>query len=176
MKRLFSVTHTIRQTEIPAWLFSLITNTFCQNVVSTEKISCPHILVKNSMLNFWSTEDWSSFLSPAKLSYHWVTTNCCSVSDIILSSCICQCRSQWPRGLRGGSVAARLLGLRFRIPPGALMSVVSVVCCQVQVSASGLSLVQRSPTDCGVPECDREASIMRPWPTGGCGAMVKSVI
>jgi hypothetical protein len=30
------------------------------------------------------------------------------------------------------------------------------------------SLVQRSPTDCGVSECDREASIMRgPWPTGG---------
>jgi len=24
-----------------------------------------------------------------------------------------------------------------------------VVCCQVEVSASGLSLVQRSPTDCG---------------------------
>jgi hypothetical protein len=30
------------------------------------------------------------------------------------------------------------------------LSVVSVVCCQVDVSASGLSLVQRSPTDCGV--------------------------
>jgi hypothetical protein len=27
--------------------------------------------------------------------------------------------------------------------------VVSVVCCQIEVSASGLSLVQRSPTDCG---------------------------
>jgi hypothetical protein len=26
----------------------------------------------------------------------------------------------------------------------------SVVCCQVEVSASGRSLVQRSPTDCGV--------------------------
>ena len=29
------------------------------------------------------------------------------------------------------------------------MSVVSVVCCQVEVSATRLSLVQRSPTDCG---------------------------
>ena len=29
------------------------------------------------------------------------------------------------------------------------MSVVSVVCCQVKVSASGLSPVQRSPTECG---------------------------
>jgi len=30
-------------------------------------------------------------------------------------------RSQWPRGLRSGSAAARLLGLRVRIPPGACM-------------------------------------------------------
>ena len=29
------------------------------------------------------------------------------------------------------------------------MSVVNVVCCQVEVSATDLSLVQRSPTDCG---------------------------
>jgi len=29
------------------------------------------------------------------------------------------CRSQWPRGLNRGSAAARLLGLRVRIPPGA---------------------------------------------------------
>jgi hypothetical protein len=49
------------------------------------------------------------------------------------------------------------------------LSVVSVVCCQVEVSASGRSLVQRSPTDCGVSECDREASTMkRPCPTRGC--------
>jgi hypothetical protein len=30
------------------------------------------------------------------------------------------------------------------------LSVVSVVCCQVEVSATGQSLVQRSPTECGV--------------------------
>jgi hypothetical protein len=46
------------------------------------------------------------------------------------------------------------------------------VCCQIEVSATGWSLVQRSPTDCGVSECDREASIMkRLWPTRGCCAM-----
>jgi hypothetical protein len=38
------------------------------------------------------------------------------------------------------------------------LSLVSVVCCQVEVSATGWSLVQRSPTECGVSECDREAS------------------
>jgi hypothetical protein len=52
------------------------------------------------------------------------------------------------------------------------MSLVSVVCCQVEVSASGRSLVQRSPTECGVPECDREVSTMwRPWPIRGCCVM-----
>jgi hypothetical protein len=49
---------------------------------------------------------------------------------------------------------------------------VSVVCCHLEVSATGRSLVQTSPTECGMSECDREASIMkRPWPTRGCGAM-----
>jgi hypothetical protein len=47
----------------------------------------------------------------------------------------------------------------------------TVVCCQVEVSGSGRSLVQSSPTECGVSECDRKASIMRPWPTGGSCAM-----
>ena len=39
-------------------------------------------------------------------------------------------------------------------PAGGMdMSVVSVVCCQVEVSATGRSLVQRSPTECGMSEC-----------------------
>ena len=45
----------------------------------------------------------------------------------------------------------------------------SVVCCQVEASATGWSLVQRVLS---VSECDREASILRgPWPTGGCCAI-----
>jgi hypothetical protein len=67
-------------------------------------------------------------------------------------------RSQWPRGLRRGSAAARLLGLWVRIPPGhRCLSLVSVVCFQVEVSATGWFLVQRSPTECGVSKCNREA-------------------
>ena len=55
-----------------------------------------------------------------------------------------------------------LLRLRLRIPLGhECLSVVSVVCCQVQVSSSGSSLVQRIATDCGVSEEDREAWAMR---------------
>jgi hypothetical protein len=43
------------------------------------------------------------------------------------------------------------------------LSVVSVVCCQVEFCASGRSRVQRSPTECGVSECDLDV------PTrGGC--------
>jgi hypothetical protein len=42
---------------------------------------------------------------------------------------------------------------------------VSVVCCQVEVSATSWSLVQRSPTDCGVSNvCDHETSTTRGGP------------
>ena len=41
------------------------------------------------------------------------------------------------------------------------MSLLSVACCQVEVSATGRSLVQTIPTDCGVSECDIETSTMR---------------
>jgi hypothetical protein len=55
------------------------------------------------------------------------------------------------------------------------MSLVSVVCCQVEVCATGWSLVQRSPADWRVSGCDREASTTRrPWPTRGCRAMGKT--
>jgi hypothetical protein len=48
----------------------------------------------------------------------------------------CHCRSQWPRGLRHRSTAARLLRSWARIPPGVRMFVVCVVCCQVEVSVT----------------------------------------
>jgi len=57
-------------------------------------------------------------------------------------------RSQWPRGLRRRSAAARLLGFRVRIPPATWMSVLSVLCCQVEVSETGISLVQGHPIEC----------------------------
>ena len=41
------------------------------------------------------------------------------------------------------------------------MSLVSAMCCQVEVFAMGRSFVQRSPTECGVSECDLETSTMR---------------
>jgi hypothetical protein len=73
------------------------------------------------------------------------------------------------RARRCGSAATRLLGLRVRNPPGVWVYVLcKCLCCQVEVSATGWSLVQRSPTGRGVSECDCEALIKRrPWPSKG---------
>jgi hypothetical protein len=88
--------------------------------------------------------------------------------SVNVQMCLTICRSQCARGLRHCSSSTRLLGLRVRISPGAWMSsLVSVVYCHVQVSTMDWSLVQGSPTECGVFIC--EASIMRrPWTTRGC--------
>jgi hypothetical protein len=63
------------------------------------------------------------------------------------------------KSLRRGTTAARLLGLNVK----------SVVCYQVQVSVTGRSVIQRSPTEYGVSECNRKALKMRaPWSYGDC--------
>jgi hypothetical protein len=87
------------------------------------------------------------------------------------------CRSQWPRtkawvcgrSLPGIENSNKMYRLKKKIPPRAEMSLslASVACCQVEASASGRSLVQRSPTGCVVCVCDREASIWgSPGPLG----------
>jgi hypothetical protein len=80
---------------------------------------------------------------------------------------VCVHWSHWQRG----SAAVCFLGLRVRIPPGAWMS----VCCECCVmSGRGLcvGLVTRTEESyrgwCVSNVCDREVSIMRPWPTRGC--------
>ena len=70
--------------------------------------------------------------------------------DCVLVLVTAQIRSQWQSGLRRRCTAAHLLGLRVPIPLGAWISLVTVVCCQVEVSETGRSFVQRSPADCGV--------------------------
>ena len=71
------------------------------------------------------------------------------------------CRSQWLRGLRCDYEAASLLGLRVRIPSEAWSFVCCVVCCQVEVSATGRKLFQRSPNECGGPDCPIETLAVR---------------
>jgi len=56
---------------------------------------------------------------------------------------------------------------------GAWMFVCCECCCQIEVSATSWSLVQRSPTDCGVL-CDQETSRKRrPWSALGRSATEK---
>ena len=67
------------------------------------------------------------------------------------------------RLVRRESAGGRFLGFRVRIPPRVWMS---VVCCEVEVSASGWSLAQRSPTECGF---FWSSVIVKPWQLGRRG-------
>ena len=76
----------------------------------------------------------------------------------------CLVSLRWQRGAVLG-VGLRPLGCcdcRFTLRQSHVqvcLSPVSAVCCQVEVSASSLSLVQEGPTECGASnECDRQAS------------------
>jgi len=80
-------------------------------------------------------------------------------------------RSQWPRGLRRRSGAARLLRFCVRIPPEAW----KFFCCECCVlSGRGLcdeliTCPEESYRLRSVVVCDPETSVMRrPWPIGGC--------
>ena len=46
------------------------------------------------------------------------------------------------------------------------------MCCPVDISATDRSLVQRSPTECGVSECDRETSFEEAPTNQGGPAMI----
>jgi len=66
------------------------------------------------------------------------------------------------------SAESRLLGLWVRILPGTWMFDVSVVCCQVRVSATNWSPVQSSPIDCDSSLCGLGTSRTgRSWPALG---------
>jgi hypothetical protein len=64
-----------------------------------------------------------------------------------------RCPIQLAERSKRRSAAAHLLRLWVWNPPGAWMSVVSAVRCQVDVSATSWSLDHRSPTDCGALLC-----------------------
>jgi hypothetical protein len=88
------------------------------------------------------------------------------------------CEDVGPSGRTVQGVGPRPLAswdCRFEFRRGHVrLSVVNVVCCQIEVSAVDWSLLQRRiPTECGVLVCDRVASIKIPWPTSSCCAMEK---
>ena len=62
-------------------------------------------------------------------------------------------------------------------PVGSMdICLLSVVCSQVEVSASGRSLAQKRPTDRDVSEYDLETSTMRPRPTGGVEPLTSNLL
>jgi len=65
-------------------------------------------------------------------------------------------RVGWPVPVAARSEASICWDCGFESRAGHYQSVFSVVCCQVEVSATGWSLVRRSLTECGVSECDLE--------------------
>jgi hypothetical protein len=105
----------------------------------------------------------------------WCTANRISTCRCCLSFAASNetvfCRSQLPHGVRRRSVAARLVGLWVRIPPGA-RTFFSCACCVLSGSGLCFGLIAR-PSECGVSDYFLESSVMRmPWPTRGCCAMV----
>jgi hypothetical protein len=81
-------------------------------------------------------------------------------------------RSQWPRGLRRGSSAVRLLRLWVQIPPRE-WRFVYCKCCVLLGRGFCDELITRPEESYRlwwVVVCDLETSWMRPWPNVGCRA------
>jgi hypothetical protein len=94
---------------------------------------------------------------PSASHYHWHVITCGSFEEINYN--IIDSKQSIPvtarlKALVCGSSRAGILSSN--PVGGAWMSVsfVSVVCCLIEFSATGLSLVQRSRTECGVTGCD----------------------
>ena len=61
-----------------------------------------------------------------------------------------------------------LAGIAGSSPAGNKIVFASVVCSQLEVSATVRSFIQRNPTECGLSVCDIEtSSVRRPGPTRG---------
>jgi len=87
--------------------------------------------------------------------------------------------TQYSRGPRCGSAAARLLGLRVRIPPGARMSVTCECCVLSRRGFCGGMIIRpgESYRVLCVFECEREASMMmRLSPPRDCCAVNEKIV
>ena len=115
----------------------------CREKYGTRTGLHPRILV--SFVVYTLGNDLVTFAETRKFAYR----RC--AKHAIIACYYFKSRSRWQRGLRCGSAAARLLGLLVQIPLSAWPSLsLENVCCQVEFFASGWSLIQRTPTECGV--------------------------
>ena len=90
------------------WLYMINMSNICQNYFRRHKNTQSNALRSTRRRKKFASERQSVVLS------------------IFVTKWSCKCHSQWPRGLRRRSTAARLLRSWVRIPPGAWMS----VCCE----------------------------------------------
>ena len=96
-----------------------------------------------------------------------------TVYDVFHSLNSHQRRSYWPCSLRRSSAVARLLRSWVRIPPGAWMFVVSIVCCR-SLRDERITSPEESCRLWWVVVCDLGTSWMnRRWPKGGSCAKNK---
>jgi hypothetical protein len=122
----------------------------------------PYTVPFASLCTFWLCQDNYQFPRPGICDAE--NTRVC-----IVLTCIVW-RPTSVAALEGvGHLELALLGLRVQNPPVVWICVLcKCLCCQIEVSAMGGSLVQKSPAECGVSGCDCAASIMRrPWPSKG---------
>jgi hypothetical protein len=93
-----------------------------------------------------------------------LSSSCVLVLDCLcVCLCVYVCRPQWPRGLRRGSAAARLLRFWVRIPPWAWMSVYCE-CCVLSGRSLCDGLITRPEESYRlwrVVVCEQETSKMR---------------
>ena len=111
-------------------LFVSQPSVLCDSTAYTDSNETSNILC--TLLRLTCRHGYFSF--PLYRSQHCIANNSQIFTGFIkqsgvMFSCVTgnDCRSQWPRGLRRRSAAARLLRLWVRIPPGAWMFVVLCV-------------------------------------------------
>jgi len=85
------------------------------------------------------------------------------ISNLYLQNVVLNGRFRWPRGIRRGSAAARLLGLGVRIPPGSWISF-SCECCVLASRGfcdGPITCPEESYRVCyALTECESAVSIM----------------
>ena len=130
------------------------------------------VMVSTGKVCWYQCREWELFLLPSILVHcdavwHFESEKIFVKSVYSTMECtICSIiTKQSPVPVAERSAAVRLPGLRVRIPPVCLLWVLCVV---KQRSVSGWSLVQRSPTECGVShEWDAKPHKVRLWPKTG---------
>jgi len=101
--RQFVVTHAIRQSAVPAWLDSWVTNKPSVKMLCLQKLFFLTFSWKQNMFNCWSIRDLTSFSATSKIIYIyiyiyiyacvWVRIHCCFVNNIQFKNChLAQCR------------------------------------------------------------------------------------